>query len=166
MTGEHPPRILISACLLGQPVRYNGRGSLCDHPVIHKWRAAGQIVPLCPEVAAGFSTPRPSAEIETGFTGRDVIEGRARIFEDTGHDVTAQMLAGAKLAVERALKENCAFALLKEGSPSCGSRLIYSGRFDGDTRTGHGVVAAALRSNNIQVFSEHQIDELVALFDL
>jgi uncharacterized protein YbbK (DUF523 family) len=81
-------KILVSACLLGSPVRYNGSDRLVDNPLIARWREQGRIVPLCPEVAAGFPTPRPPAEIEPGRLGDDVLGGSGRILDDTGADVT------------------------------------------------------------------------------
>ena len=66
-------KILVSACLLGSPVRYNGSDRLVEHSLIARWREQGRIVPLCPEVAAGFPTPRPPAEIEPGQLADDVL---------------------------------------------------------------------------------------------
>ena len=158
-------KILVSACLLGSPVRYNGFDRRVEHSLIALWREQGRIVPLCPEVAAGLPTPRPPAEIETGLQGDDVLAGKARIFDDTGADVTSPFLAGAGIALETALSQGCRFALLTDGSPSCGSSFVYSGRFDGGTREGTGVVTALLSQNGIAVFSEDRISELNEALD-
>ena len=64
-----PPKILISACLLGRPVRYDGKGKPLHHPAIARWQAEGRIVGYCPEQAGGLPTPRPPAEIEGGMGG-------------------------------------------------------------------------------------------------
>lgn len=156
------PRILVSACLLSQPVRYNGKALHLENDLIRRWTARGMIVPLCPEIAAGFPTPRPPAEIERGFDGRDIIGGRGRILEDTGTDVTDVFLRGAHIALDTALKEKCQYALLTDGSPSCGSTFIYSGNHDGLKRIGVGIVTAVLRRNGIRVFAPHEIDQLAA----
>ena len=158
-------KILVSACLLGSPVRYNGSDRLVEHSLIALWREQGRIVPLCPEVAAGFPTPRPPAEIEPGLLGDDVLAGKARIFEDTGADVTGTFLLGAEIALETALSQGCRFALLTDGSPSCGTSFVYSGRFDGIARAGSGVVAEILSQNGIEVFSESRIGELAEALD-
>ena len=123
------------------------------------------IVPLCPEVSAGFPTPRPPAEIEAGFTGADVLVKRARVLEDDGADVTAGFLAGANIAVETANKNGCQFALLTDGSPSCGSTFIYSGDHDGMKRRGMGVVTTALEQVGVQVFAQYQIKRLQSLLE-
>jgi len=153
-------KILVSACLLGSPVRYNGSDRLVDNPLIARWREQGRIVALCPEVAAGFPTPRPPAEIEPGRLGDDVLGGRARIRDDTGADVTEAFRLGAKIALEMAVSQGCRFALLTDGSPSCGTSFVYSGWFDGAARKGNGVVAALLAENGIAVFSEREIERL------
>lgn len=155
-----PEKILISACLLGEPVRYNGSGLHLEHRLLAEWQAAGILVPLCPEVSAGFPTPRPPAEIEEGRLGTDVLEGQGGIFDINGRDVTEQFRLGASLAVKTAREAGCRFALLTDGSPSCGSTLIYSGNHDGQKRSGMGVVAADLRKNGVEVYAQHQIQEL------
>ena len=158
-------KIPVSACLLGSPVRYNGSDRLVDDPLIARWLEQGRIVPLCPEIAAGFPTPRPPAEIEPGGFGEDVLAGEARILDDTGDDVTELFRRGANIALETASAEGCRFALLTDGSPSCGTSYIYSGRFDGVTRAGNGVVAALLAKNGIAVFSESEIEKLAEAID-
>jgi len=95
-------RILVSACLLGRPVRYDGRGKPLADERLAAWQARGRIVPLCPEGAGGLPTPRPPAEIEPGATAAEVLEGRARILTATGEDVTAPFLAGARIALDTA----------------------------------------------------------------
>jgi len=153
-------KILISACLLGQPVRYNGRGLLLEDEVLDRWRAARMLVPLCPEIAAGFPVPRPPAEIQPFKNGLDVMAGSARVVENTGRDVTESFVLGTQIAVKLALTNGCRFALLADGSPSCGSSFIYSGNHDGETRSGIGAVTAALQEQGVEVFAEHQIMDL------
>lgn len=155
-------RILISACLLGQPVRYDGRGKPLVHPAIARWQREGRLVGFCPEQAGGLPTPRPPAEIENGFAGVDVLQGRARVMEKTGADVTAAFIAGGEKAVELARKQNCAYALLIDGSPSCGSGFLYDGSFSGQRHAGAGVTATLLARAGIVVFSDRQIEDLVA----
>ncbi|MBW8444053.1 MAG: DUF523 domain-containing protein [Arenimonas sp.] len=158
-------RILISACLLGHAVRYDGKGKPLDHPAINRWRSEGRLVTLCPEQAGGLPTPRPPAEIENGLSGEDVLEGRARVLEVTGGDVTPAFIAGAERALAVARDNGCAYALLIDGSPSCGSGFIYDGSFSGARHPGLGVTAALLRRAGIAVYSDREIDALVAHLD-
>lgn len=155
-------RILISACLMGQNVRYDGGAKTFCHERLSQWQADGRLVVFCPELAGGMSVPRPPAEIEPGFTGEDVLAGRARVIDRQGQDVTAPFVAGARRAVEQARREGCAYALLTDASPSCGSSVLYSGRHDGARRAGFGVTTAALRAAGILVFEPSEIQDLAA----
>lgn len=152
--------ILISACLLGHAVRYDGKGKPLHHPAIERWQLEGRLVTICPEMAGGMPVPRPPAEIENGASGMDVLEGRARVLEITGADVTDEFIAGANKALAFAKQHGCAYALLIDGSPSCGSIAIYDGTFSGIKHAGHGVTAALLSQAGIKVFSHTDIDRL------
>ena len=155
-------KILVSACLLGRPVRYDGKGKPLGHPALARWQADGMVVGFCPEQAGGLPTPRPPAEIEAGMTGEDVLAGRARVLEVTGGDVTAEFIEGGEKAVAFARENGCTHALLIDGSPSCGSGFLYDGSFSGIRHPGEGVTAALLRRAGIAVFSDREIETLEA----
>ncbi|PJI45245.1 MAG: purine-nucleoside phosphorylase [Rhizobium sp.] len=158
-------KILISACLLGRPVRYDGKGKPLLHPAVERWKMESRLVGFCPEQAGGLPTPRPPAEIESGMTGEDVLAGRARVLEVTGGDVTAEFVTGGERAVAFARAHDCRFALLVDGSPSCGSGFIYDGSFSGQRHPGFGVTAALMRAAGIAVYSDREVDELAALLE-
>ncbi|ANL33021.1 hypothetical protein AMC79_CH00917 [Rhizobium phaseoli] len=124
-------RILVSACLMGQTVRYDGRAKPLLHPAIDRWRAEGRLVTLCPEMSAGMKVPRPPAEIAGAATGEEVLAGTARVVEITGGDVTEEFVQAAENAVALARQAGCRYALLIDSSPSCGSAFIYDGSFSG-----------------------------------
>lgn len=151
-------KILVSSCLIGLPVRYDGSDKPTNESIIRRWREEGRLIHICPELAAGFGTPRPPAEIASG-SGPDVLVQRAKVFEDTGCDVTDLYVAGARAALELAMKYGVTVALLTNGSPSCGSSYIYDGSFTGRTTPGFGVTAALLAQHGIEVFSESEIAE-------
>lgn len=132
--------------------------------LFERWRAEGRLVPFCPEVAGGLPVPRPPAEI-VGGDGADVLDGAARVVADTGEDVTEAFVAGARLALETARRAGARVALLKESSPSCGSRMIYDGTFTGTWVAGDGVTAALLEREGIRVFGEEGLADLAALLD-
>ena len=147
----------MSACLLGQPLRYDGRSS--GHPdLLQLWQQQGRVVPLCPEVAGGLPTPRPPAEIPGGQGGA-VLDGEARVVTVQGEDVSAEFLAGARLALELVRRHGIRVAVLKSGSPSCGNRKVYDGTFSGSKIDGEGVTSALLRREGVQVFSELELEE-------
>lgn len=83
-----------------------------------------------------------------------------REIEATGADVTNLFVSGARAALALAQMHGCGFALLIDGSPSCGSGFIYDGHFAGRRHIGAGVTAALLRENGIEVFAETEIDAL------
>ncbi|NML34836.1 DUF523 domain-containing protein [Paraburkholderia antibiotica] len=155
-------KILFSACLAGQPVRYNGAAKTVGDAWLARWRDEGRLVIVCPEVAAGLPTPRPAAEIALRRSGADVLAHNAVITDNTGTDVSALFVAGAWHALRRAQAEGCRYALLADGSPSCGSSFIYDGSFSGVKHTAAGVTATLLTQHGIRVFAETQIGELAA----
>lgn len=120
-------RILVSACLLGSRVRYDGGAKTSDDELLARWRAEGRLVRFCPEVEGGLPVPRPPAEIEGGAGGAAVLAGEARILTPEGDDVTAAFVSGARQALAVAQSRGVRVAILKEGSPSCGSLRIYDG---------------------------------------
>lgn len=154
-------KILVSACLMGRAVRYDGRAKPLVHPAIDRWMQEGLLLTICPEMSAGMPVPRPPAEIADAATGEDVLAGKARVVELTGGDVTDEFLRAAENAVQLATDSGCRYALLIDGSPSCGSGFIYDGTFSGNRRLGSGVTAAALRQAGIEVFSDREIDRLI-----
>ncbi len=157
MTRSELSKVLVSACLLGQPVRYDGRSS--GHPdLLQTWQREGRVVPLCPEVAGGLPTPRPPAEIPGGQGGA-VLDGEAQVVTVGGEDVSAQFLAGARLALELVRRHGIRVAVLKSGSPSCGNRLVYDGTFSGTKVSGEGVTSALLRREGVLVFSELELED-------
>ncbi|MFG0632322.1 DUF523 domain-containing protein [Pseudomonas sp. xss_2] len=157
MSRSECAKVLVSACLLGQPVRYDGRAS--GHPdLLQRWQAEGRVVPLCPEVAGGLPTPRPPAEI-SGGQGAQVLAGQARVIAVSGEDVSEAFLAGAQLALAVVRRHGIRVAVLKSGSPSCGNRLTYDGSFSGVKVPGEGVTTALLRREGVLVFSELELDQ-------
>lgn len=149
-------QVLVSACLLGQRVRYDGEAAERSDAILDRWRTEGRIVPVCPEVAAGLGVPRPPAEI-AGGGGTDVLDGEARVGTRDGLDVTRAFLVGAEHAVQVAARHGLQVAVLKERSPSCGSAEVYDGSFSGEKIPGDGVTTALLRRHGVEVFGESQL---------
>ncbi|WP_416421477.1 DUF523 domain-containing protein [Pseudomonas sp. App30] len=150
-------KILVSRCLLGHRVRYDG-GASGPFDQLDLWLAEGRIVGLCPEVAGGLPTPRPAAEIPGG-QGVQVLEGQARVLTQAGEDFTEAFMRGAQLALEAVRRHGIRIAVLKANSPSCGNLLTYDGSFTATKVTGEGVTAALLRREGVQVFSELELAE-------
>ncbi|MET8686985.1 DUF523 domain-containing protein [Streptomyces sp. NPDC004732] len=140
--------VLVSACLRGVPCRYDGRDKAS--PELDEAVAGRAVVSFCPEAAGGLPTPRRPAEL-VGGDGHDVLDGTARVVEDTGRDVTAQFVDGAQRALAAARHGGCTEALLMPRSPSCGRGAVYDGSFGGRLVSGDGVTAALLERHGITV---------------
>ena len=138
--------ILVSACLLGQACRYDGKSKPC--PAVITLGDRYNLIPICPEVMGGLPTPRTPSEI----CGE-------RVLMKDGKDVTANYQSGAKKALAIARENACTVAILKEKSPSCGSGLIHNGLFDGGLVEGDGITAKLLKSQGILVLGESKITE-------
>jgi uncharacterized protein YbbK (DUF523 family) len=145
--------IVVSACLAGLPVRYNGLSSL--EKKIHRLVSEKKAITACPELLGGLETPRQPAEI-VGGSGEDVLDGKAKVFDNAGTDVTDAFVKGAYETLAIVKKIQATVVVLKENSPSCGSEKIYDGTFTGGKVKGNGVTAALLRRNGVRIISETQ----------
>jgi uncharacterized protein YbbK (DUF523 family) len=146
-------KILVSACFLGEKVRYDGTSQRLLNETLLCWIDNNQVVSFCPEVAGGLPVPRQPAEIQPESQ---------RILTCDGVDVSPAFKKGAQRALALCQQQNINFALLKESSPSCGSTTIYDGTFTDRKINGEGVTANLLRQHGIQVFSEKNISALIA----
>lgn len=146
---------IVSACFAGIHCRFDGRHNRIDE--ILEMIRRGEAVPVCPEQMGGLATPRPPAEI-VGGDGEDVLDGKAKVVDNQGRDVTEAFLRGAYEALAVAKAVGAEEAILKERSPSCGSCTIYDGTFSGMKKPGAGVTAALLRRHGIRVVSEETME--------
>jgi uncharacterized protein YbbK (DUF523 family) len=152
-------KILISACLLGDSVRYDGNHKLLAQPIIQQWSEAGFLLKQCPEVSGGLPIPRLPAEIQTDKNHRIAVKNIQ------GEDVTQAFLQGAKNTLALCVKHHIKMAILTEGSPSCGSSQINDGQFSGTKIHGQGVTTQLLTRNNIKVFSHLQLTQAQQYFE-
>jgi uncharacterized protein YbbK (DUF523 family) len=150
---EAKPALMISACLLGVACNHEGRGS--HRAIVDELARHYRLVPVCPEVLGGLTTPRAAAEL-TGGDGAGVLGGApgARVVNIEGEDVTAAYRRGAEAAVAVALAVGAQRAVLKARSPSCGASAVYDGTFSRRLVPGRGVTAAALAAAGLAVGSE------------
>ena len=137
-------KLLISACLIGQNVKYNGTNNLIDLTLLEK---KYELIPFCPEVEGGLPTPRPPSEI--------VSYTPLRLINIEGRDVTNEFTLGAKKALTLVKEQKIKKALLKANSPSCSSALVYDGSFCGKLVEGRGVTTLFLEEIGVEVFDEN-----------
>ena len=141
-------KILVSACLLGVGCRYDGKNK--ENTDVLRLMERHTLIPICPEILGGLTTPRPPAE----------RQGK-RVINDRGADVTAAYRRGAEEVLRLCRLYGCEVAILKQRSPACGSREIYDGSFRGQLRPGDGVLAQLLKENGIRVLDETETEELL-----
>ncbi|HHW05947.1 MAG TPA: DUF523 domain-containing protein [Clostridia bacterium] len=146
--------LIVSACLAGVKCKYNGEDNFT--PLCRELLALTPVQLVCPEQLGGLPTPRVPAEIRGG-SGEDVLAGRGRVLTGDGRDVTGAFLRGARETLRVARLLGASGAVLKEGSPSCGSRRIYDGTFQGCRKAGQGVTAALLRREGLEIWSEEDL---------
>jgi len=153
------PIMLVSACLVGCRARYDAAIVEERDERLRRWWQRGLVLPFCPETAGGLPTPRAPAEI-SGGTGQDVLAGDGKVLTRACTDVTDNFIAGARLTLAAIRHFSIHIAVLKDGSPSCGTTRIYDGCFRGRTVPGQGVAAALLAVHNVALFNERSLSRL------
>jgi uncharacterized protein YbbK (DUF523 family) len=137
--------VLVSACLVGIDCRFDGSRRL-QKRILEKLKGS-VIIPVCPEQLGGLPTPRRPAEI-IGGDGFDVLQGKAKVLDASGCDITRKFLKGAKAVLRISCLNGVRKAYFKEKSPSCGRRRIV---LRGKVRSGPGVTAALLMKEGVDV---------------
>ena len=122
-------KIMVSACLLGENVKYNGGNNRSEELI--SWLSGHTVIPVCPEVLGGLPVPRHPAEI---------VHGKVMNQEDS---VDTEFREGARKALDLAKREAPDLIILQSRSPSCGVNEIYDGTFSGRKIPGQGIFAKA-----------------------
>lgn len=140
-------KILVSACLLGENCKYNGKNNYSER--VAKYLEGHEVIPVCPEVLGGLTTPRDPSEIVSG-----------KVINCKGVNVDRQFRKGAEEALRIAEENNIDLAILQSRSPSCGTGQIYDGTFTGRLIPGQGVFAGLLQQHGYRVLDcEEMKDE-------
>lgn len=147
--------ILVSACLCGVKCKYNGGDN--ENKEVLKLIEKYKLIPICPEQLGGLSTPRHPSEIALG-DAKDVLNGKGKIQNNCGEDVTEQFVKGAFESLKIAKLYGAKIAILKAKSPSCGCGLIYDGTFTGTLKKGNGVTTELFLQNGIEIFTENDLE--------
>jgi len=174
VSGGTKPPVLVSACLVGLPVRFDGGcrrvGAVLALADSHT------LIPVCPEQLGGLSTPRAPAEIQFDKVGTvgdaatvddaasnggtatgDTASSGLTVATRDGRDVTVEFERGARAVADIARLVGAKVAVLKARSPSCGCGEMYDGTFTGTLRPGSGVTAALLEWEGVRVLNEDDI---------
>lgn len=131
-------RYMVSACLLGENCKYNGKNN--QNNKLIEFLRDKEVVSICPEVLGGLSTPRLCCERK----GKNVLNSE-------GEDVTSAFLLGAKKALAVVLTESVDVVITQPRSPSCGKGYIYDGSFEKKLIEGNGCFVDMLMKQGIDV---------------
>lgn len=141
-------KIIVSSCILGNNTKYNGGNNY--NPLVERLKGKYIIIPICPEVMGGLGIPRiPSERIND------------RVINKNGDDVTNNYLLGLDKVLKLIENEEIKYAVLKDGSPSCGSKYIYDGTFTGNKIYGMGITAECLSKLGIKIITEKEIEGIL-----
>ena len=133
--------ILLSACLMGEPCRFDGQGK--QNAALLELLKDNTLIPVCPEVEGGLPIPRPPAEIEG--TG---------VFRQNGEDVSEAFQKGASICTAKAVSVHVSQAILKSRSPACGCGKVYDGSFSKTLIDGDGVFTQHMKAAGITCISD------------
>ena len=138
------PKILVSACLLGENCKYNGGNNFA--PAVAEFLKGREVLTICPEMMAGMGCPRTPIEIVDGV-----------LMDRDGNNVDEAMRNAVEQAMEVIRTENIQCAILQSRSPTCGVNQVYDGTFSGKLIAGSGIFAQALKDAGYQVLDAEDI---------
>ena len=130
--------IVVSACLAGENCKYNGGNN--RNKKVEALFNGNRIIPICPEVMGGLSTPRVPSEIVHGI-----------VMNKDGVNVDREYRCGAEMALKIAEREQPDLVILQSRSPSCGVKQRYDGTFTGTLIDGPGLTAELLMRHGFRV---------------
>ena len=137
-------KIVVSACLLGENCKYNGGNNYC--PAVVAFAEGKDVIPVCPEMEAGYGCPRTPIEIVDGV-----------LFDKNGNNVDAPMRRAIAEILQRLAGQEISWVVRKSRSPTCGVRQVYDGTFSGTLKDGMGLFAQALQEAGISVVDSEEI---------
>ena len=139
-------KIMVSACLLGENVKYNGGNNKSE--ALLGLLESHTVIPVCPEVLGGLPVPRTPAEVVGGtVTNRN------------GESVDEAFRRGAQKALDIANREKPDLIILQSRSPSCGAKQIYDGTFSGTLIPGQGIFARMAEEAGFKVMDAEDVQE-------
>lgn len=137
-------KIAVSACLLGHNCKYNGKNNFSEK--IAALALQHELIPICPEVMGGMSTPRIPCE-----------RAADKVLNQNGEDQSEFFYRGAEKALQKLLEKNVDLVILQPRSPSCGAGEIYDGTFGQKLKEGDGVFVELLKKHQIPYLNAQTI---------
>lgn len=143
-------RVLVSACLLGDNCKYNGKNNR-NEELLQRLQKH-EVVRICPEVLGGLGVPRPCVELRDGVA-----------YNQYGENVDAAFRTGVHKALEQIEGQQIDLVVLQSRSPTCGVKQIYDGTFSKRLIDGQGMLAAALAERGYRLVDVEDIDSVPEL---
>lgn len=143
-------RIVVSACLLGENCKYNGKNN--RNEALLQRLQGHEVIPVCPEVLGGLGVPRPCVELRQGVA-----------YNQYGENVDAAFHAGVEKTLAQIEDQPIDLVVLQSRSPTCGVKQIYDGSFQKRLIDGQGMLAAALLARGYRVVDVEDISTLPEL---
>lgn len=143
-------RVLVSACLLGENCKYNGKNNR-NEALIRRLQGH-EVIPVCPEMLSGLGAPRPCVELRDGVA-----------YNQYGEKVDAAFHAGVDRALEQIRDQKIDLVVLQSRSPTCGVKQIYDGSFQKRLIPGQGMLAAALQARGYRLVDVEDLDTVTEL---
>ncbi len=140
-------KIGVSACLLGENCKYNGKNNFSSK--LEEILKNHDLVAICPEVLGGLPTPRDPAEIVG-----EIVRTK------DGRSVDDEFKKGAKKALELIKRSKVELVVLQSRSPSCGIGKIYDGSFTGKLINGDGIFAKLLKEEGIKAIDVEDLTNI------
>ncbi len=141
-------KVLVSACLLGENVKYNGGNNYSEE--LHEFLKGHEVFPVCPEVLGGLPVPRIPCERVDGV-----------VYNKAGENKDKEFHEGAEKALKLANELEVDLVILQPRSPSCGAGIIYDGTFSGNKIKGDGVFSELLKANSFKPLESHRDFEVL-----
>lgn len=140
-------KIGVSACLLGENCKYNGKNNFSSK--LEEILKNHDLVAICPEVLGGLPTPRDPAEIVG-----EIVRTK------DGRSVDDEFKKGAKKALKLIKRSKVELVVLQSRSPSCGIGKIYDGSFTGKLINGDGIFAKLLKEEGIKAIDVEDLTNI------
>lgn len=137
-------KVLVSACLLGENCKYNGGNNYSAS--VAQYVKDIEVIPVCPEMEAGFGCPRIPMEIVDG-----------ELINRDGVNLDEPMRQAITRILDSLKGQEIQCAVLKSRSPTCGVRQVYDGTFSGKLISGMGLFAQALAEQGYQVLDSEEV---------
>lgn len=138
-------RVLVSACLLGENCKYNGKNNRSE--ALLRRLQGHEVIPVCPEVLGGLGVPRPCVELRDGVA-----------YNQHGENVDAAFRRGVEKALAQIEGQQIDLVVLQSRSPTCGVKQIYDGTFCKKLIDGQGMLAAALSARGYRLVDVEDLD--------